>query len=125
MEAGNGKGSAIIIMVGNEVEALRLCAKALRFGGAPKVVEKYWEAGPSSIYMTYSDIGHNQLGGYNERPEQCVIYVGAHKTENHTYRVTGYKVRKEKICIYIMPRCANCGSNHQATAFRCPVKQKA
>lgn len=24
-----------------------------------------------------------------------------------------------------MPKCANCGGNHQATAFRCPAKQKA
>ena len=125
LEAGNGKGSAIVITVGSEVEASRLCAKGLRFGGAPKVVEKYWEAGPSSVCMTCSGIGHDRLGGCNERPEQCVICAGAHKTENHACGVTGCGVKKGKICIHVVPRCANCGGNHQATAFRCPARQKA
>ncbi len=69
LEAGNGKGLAIVITVGNEVEVSRLCPKGLRFGGASKVVEKYWEAGPSSVCMTYSDIGYDRLGGCNEKPE--------------------------------------------------------
>lgn len=59
LETGNEKGSAIVITVGNEVEASRLCAKGLRFGEALKGVEKYWEAGPSSICMTCSGIGHD------------------------------------------------------------------
>ena len=41
LEAGNEKSSAIIITVGNEIEASRLCVKGLRFVKAPKVVEKY------------------------------------------------------------------------------------
>ena len=85
------KGSAIVITVGNEADVSKLCAKkGLRFGEAPKVVEKYLEAGPSSVCMTPSSVctcttcsgmGHDQLGGCNERPEQCVICTGAHKSK--------------------------------------------
>ena len=74
------KGLAIVITVGNEADVSKLCAKkGLRFGEAPKVVEKYLEAGPSSVCMTCSGMGRDQLGGCNERPEQCVICTGAHK----------------------------------------------
>ncbi len=69
LKTGNGKGSAIVVTVENEVEASRLCAKGLRFGGAPKVLEKYWEAGPSSVCMTCSGIGYDRLGGCNQRLE--------------------------------------------------------
>ena len=125
LETGNGRGSAIVITVGNEAEASQLCAKGLRFGGAPKVVEKYWEAGPGSVCMACSGIGHDRLGGCKERAEQCVICAGAHKTENHSCGVTGCGAKKGKICIHVVPKCANCGGNHQATAFRCPARQKA
>ena len=37
----------------------------------------------------------------------------------------GCTVKKGKICIHVVPKCANCGGNHQATAFRCPARQKA
>ena len=89
------------------------------------MVEKYREAGPSSICMTCSGIGHDRLRGCDERPMQCVICAGAHKSKNHKCGVTGCAAKKEKICIHVVPKCANCESNHQATAFRCPARQKA
>ena len=82
LESGNGRGSAIVITVGNEVEALRLCARGLRFGGAHKVIEKYWEAGPSSIYMSCLGIGHDWLGRCDDRAVPCMICIEAHKSEN-------------------------------------------
>ena len=48
-----------MIIVGNKAKVSKLCTKSLRFGGAPKVVEKYWEAGPNSICMTYLGIEHD------------------------------------------------------------------
>lgn len=75
--------------------------------------------------MTCSGIGHDRLEGCNQRPEQCVICAGAHKSENHKCGVTGCTVKMGKICIYVVPKRANCGGNHQATAFRCPARQKA
>ena len=124
LETGNERGSAIVITVGNEADVSKLCAKGLRFGGVPKVVEKYWEAGPNSMCMTYSGIGHDRLKRCNERPVQCVICAGAHKSENHRDGVTGCVAKIGRICIHVIPKCANCGDNHQATAFRCPARQK-
>ncbi len=37
LKSENGRGSAIVITFGNEAGALKLCAKGIRFGGAPKV----------------------------------------------------------------------------------------
>lgn len=59
LELGNGRESAIVSMVGSKVEALKLCATKLHFGGGPKVVEKYGDAGPSSIWLTCLGIGHD------------------------------------------------------------------
>lgn len=74
--------------------------------------------------MTYLDIGHNQLGNCNEKPPQCVIYARTHKSKNHKYEITGYIAKRKKIWIYVIPKCANYGGNHQATIFRYSVKQK-
>ena len=46
-EFDNKRGSAIVITVSSESEAKMLCASGLRFGGVVKMVEKYWESGPS------------------------------------------------------------------------------
>ena len=48
-ELNNKRGSAIVITVSGESEAKKLCASGLRFGGIVKMVEKYWESGPSSV----------------------------------------------------------------------------
>ena len=117
LESGNGRGSAIVITVGNGTEASQLCSKGLRFGGTLKVVEKYWEAGPSSIRMSCTGIGHDRLGGCGDRRVQCVICAGAHKVESHKCEMTGCTVKMGKICTHVIPKCANCGGNHQATAF--------
>ena len=125
LELGTGRGLAIVITVGNSAEASTLCAKGLRFGGALKVVEKYWEAGPGSVCMSCAGIGHNRLGECGDRGLQCVICAGDHKAEDHVCGVTGCNVRKGKICAHVTPKCANCGGNHQATAFKCPAWLKA
>lgn len=100
------KGSAIVITVGNEADVSKLCAKkGLRFGEAPKVVEKYLEAGPSSVCMTCSGMGHDQLGGCNERPEQCVICTGAHKSKkNIDVELLDVQLKKGRFCIHVVPK---------------------
>lgn len=37
----------------------------------------------------------------------------------------GYTAKKRKICIYIVPKCANCRGNHQAIIFKYLARQKA
>lgn len=59
LEFGDRKRFTIVIIVGNSTETFQLCSKELRFGGTSKVVEKYWEAEPCSICMSYVEIGHN------------------------------------------------------------------
>ena len=56
---------------------------------------------------------------------QCVIYAGAHKSENYKCGITGCATKRRKICIHVVLKYANCGGNHQATVFRCPARQKA
>lgn len=65
----NKRRSAIVIMINNKEDVSKLCAKELRFGGALKVVEKYWKAELSLVYMTCSRIDHDQLRRCNQRPE--------------------------------------------------------
>ena len=125
LESGSRRGSAIVITVGNSAEASKLCSKGLRFGGALKVVGKYWEAGPGSVCMSCPGVGHNRLGECRDRAIQCVICVGAHKAENHRCGVTGCTIKMGKICTQVTPKCANCEGNHQATAFKCPARLKA
>lgn len=111
--------------MGNSTEASQLCSKGLRFGGTLKVVEKYWEAGPCSICMSCAEIRHDQLTGCGNKGVQCVIYAGAHKVKSHKCGVIGCTAKIEKICTHVIPKCANCGENHHATAFKCPAKLKA
>lgn len=56
---GDIRRSTIVIIVGNEAKVLKPCAERLRFGGAPKVVEKYWEVGQSLVCLTYLGISHD------------------------------------------------------------------
>lgn len=39
--------------------------------------------------------------------------------------VIGCTAKIRKICTHVTPKCANCGGNHQATAFKCPAKLRA
>ena len=59
---GNKRGSAIVIMAKGETEAKKFCASGLRFSSLVKMVEKFWEVRPSSMYMTYSGISHMCIG---------------------------------------------------------------
>lgn len=53
LEIRNKKRPAIVITYRNKVDVSRLCIKEFRFRVALKVIEKYWEAGPSSAFMNY------------------------------------------------------------------------
>lgn len=48
-----------------------------------------------------------------------------HKLENHKCGLTGCTAKLGKICTHVIPKCANCGRNHQATIFKCPARLKA
>lgn len=75
--------------------------------------------------MTCSGISHDRLVGCSQRPKQCIIYARTHKSENHKYGVMEYTVKKGKIYVHVISKCLNYRGNHQATTFKCLVKQKA
>ncbi len=125
LESENKRRSAIVIMVSNSEEALLLCSKELRFEGAIKVLEKYWEAWPGSVCMSCAVVCYDCLEDYGKRAMQCVICAGLHKVKNYKYGLTGCSIKVGKICKYIILKYASCGRNHQATAFRCPARLKA
>lgn len=77
----------MVIMTGNSIKASRLYSKKLRFGGTLKVIEKDWEGRSSLVYITYSGIEHDWLGGFGDKTVQCIICVGLHKLENHKYEI--------------------------------------
>ena len=111
--------------VKGEAKAKQLCAFGLRFGGVVRVVEKYWEAGPSSVCMTCYGIGHEQMGNCRDQPPKCVICAGSHKVEEHLCGVAGCSKGKRKIYVHVTIKCANCGGTHAANSPRCVSRHKA
>ena len=111
-------------MVKGEAEAKKLCATGLRFGGVIRLVERYWEAGPSSICMTCCGIRHQRMGNCGDRPHKCIICAGPHKVEDHQCGIKGCK-KRGKICVHVTPKCANCIGAHVASSARCPSRHQA
>lgn len=62
-----GRRSAIVITVKTREEVTELCSKGLRFGGAVKVIEKYWEAGTGLVFMSCTGIDHDYQGKCDKR----------------------------------------------------------
>lgn len=75
--------------------------------------------------MSCAGVGHDRLGKYRDRALQCIICTRDHKATDYIYRVNGYNMKKDKICAYVIPKCANCGENHQAISFKYPAQLKA
>ncbi len=121
----NKCGSAIVITISNENVAKQLMASGLRFGGAIKKVEKFWEAGPGSVCLRYCEIGHERLERCGDRPKKCVMCAGDHQVNEHQYGVSKCKKGKGKLCIHVVAQCTNCYSNPQANSTRCPSRQRA
>ncbi len=124
-KTNNKRGSAIVITVGNENVAKQLMASGLRFGGAVKKVEKFWDAGPGSVCMRCCGIGHERLGNCGNRPERCVMCAGEHQASVHQCGVSGCNKGTGKLCVHVVARCANCQGSHQANSSRCPFRAKA
>ena len=82
-ETSNKRGSARVITVSSESEAKRLVASGLRFGGAVKKVEKYWDAGPGSVCPKCCEIGHERQNSCGDRSEKCIMCAGAHPASEH------------------------------------------
>lgn len=124
-ESGNNRGSAIVITIANASDAAYLCAKGLRFRGALKIVEKYWEVGLGSVCLICCSIGHDRPGNCGQRPAKCALCAGLHKLEENKCGVSGCELGSGRICAHITVMCANCKGNHQATSTKYLVRHKA
>lgn len=82
-EISNKRGSAIVITGSGENEAKRLMASGLRFGGAVKKVEKYWDAGPGSVCLKCCGIGHERQNSRGDKPEKYTMCAGPHPASEH------------------------------------------
>lgn len=87
-----------------------------------RVVEKYWEAGPSLVCMTCCVIVHKRMGNCRNRPLQCILCAGSHKIEDYWCGVAGCIKGIGKVCVHVTAKCANCGRNHTANSSRCVIQ---
>lgn len=87
-------------------------------------MEKYWEAGLSSVCMTCYSIGHNQIKNCEDQLLKCIIYAGPYKVEDHCYKVAGCNKRKNIIHVYITAKYVNCGKTHIANFLHCVSQHK-
>lgn len=89
------------------------------------MVEKYWEAGPSSICMTYCKIGHERMRDYGNWPARCVISAGPQEIEEYQCGVVGCRKRNGRICTHITVVCANCDRNHTTNSLQYASRHRA
>lgn len=52
------------------------------------------------------------MGSYRNRAPQYIICSRPHKMKEDCYGVANYIKRKEKICVHVIAKCANCGGNY-------------
>ena len=100
-------------------------ASGLWFGGAVKKIEKFWDAGPGSVFIKCYGIGHKRLRSCGDRPEKCVMCAREHQASKYQCGVNGCSKGTEKLCVHIVPWCANCQGSHQANSAQYPSRQKA
>ena len=98
-ETSNIQGSVIVLTIKGDAKAKKLCESGLQFGGVVRVVERYWEVGPSSVYMICYDISHYQIESCGDRPEKCLICDDSHKVENQQCEVAGLIKEKKRFAL--------------------------
>lgn len=72
-----------MITVSNKIEVKRLLVNSFYFRKIVKKVEKYWKAGPRSVYMRYCGISHKRQDNYRDRLERYVICAKAYLINMH------------------------------------------
>ena len=90
-----------------------------------RVIERYWEDGPSSVCMTCCSIGHQRMGECGDRTQRYVICASPHKVEDHQCGVVGCKKGKGKLCVHVTPNCANCSGPYAANSSWCRSRHQA
>jgi hypothetical protein len=114
--------STIIITVRNKLEADKLIAKGLHFGGYNHTVDRYWETGPEEICPKCLEYGHTSYKGCS-KPPKCYICAGNHEASEHKCPITGCSTLTGKACIHLPIKCIHCKGPHFAISNSCPRKR--
>ena len=88
-------------------------------------MEKYWEAGPSSVCIRCCSIGYERMRSCGDRSSKCIICAGLHKLKDHCCGVAGCNKEKGKICVHVTAICANYGRAYVANFPCCGSRHKA
>ena len=116
--------STIIITVRNKLEADKLMAKGLHFGGYNHKADRYWEIVPAEICPKCLEYGHTSFGGCS-KTSKCYICAGNHEANEHKCPITGCSTPAGKACIHLPVKCINCKGPHFAISNNCPKKRVA
>ena len=107
--SGGKANSTIVITVGSEKEAKRLCAQCLKLGKGARPVEKFWEQGPRAICPKCGGIRHDRFGNCGGKGPRCTICAEPHLAEDHKCKVKGCTTSVGRPCIHDTAKCINCG----------------
>jgi len=118
------KFSTIVITVRNKLEADRLMAKGLHFGGYNHTVDRYWGLGPDEICPKCGEYGHTTFRGCTG-PPRCYICAGPHEASEHQCPVQTCTAKTGKACVHLPIKCIHCKGAHLATASYCPKRRSA
>ena len=55
----------------------------------------------------------------------CMDQPRKMQTSEHQCGVNRYSKGTGKLCVHVVPQCANCQGSHQANSASCPSRQKA
>jgi hypothetical protein len=114
----------IIITIHNKLEADKLMAKGLYFGGFSHTVDRYWETGLEEICPRCLEYGHSSYRGCS-KALRCYICTGNHEASEHKCPITGYSTLPGKACIHLPVKCIHCKGPHLATSISCPKRKVA
>ena len=112
-------------MVQGKAKAKKLCASGLWFGGAVKIIKRYWNVGPDSVCMTCCGIRYQRRGSCGDEPQKCIICAGLQKIKDHQCGVAECQKGKKKICVHVTPKYANCMGTHATNSPRYISRHKA
>ena len=88
-------------------KADRLIKNGLNFRYIRKSVLYFQKADPRTTYYRYYKIGREKPKIYENRLPIYKIYEKNHHTNNHTYNILIYKVRKGRRCLYDLIKYGN------------------
>src|SRR5271154_146646 len=122
--SGKIKCSTIIVTVRNKLEADRLMAKGLYFGGYNHTVDRYWETGPEEICPRCLEYGHTNYRAC-KKPAKCYICAGDHEANEHKCPITNCTALQGKACVHLPIKCIHCKGSHLAISSSCPKRRAA